>query len=122
MYVIGVCRSDVSRLGVIHLAEIYKVPKGVRSRGRDKLNYVAAHHVETQSALEVVALETTAKAQAVLDASKVRTGASQVHHEAHDVDHYVVLESSQGFKDAYEVEFGHGAKAVAPLRKAGGFR
>lgn len=122
MCVIGAYRSGVGRSGVIRLAEIYKVPKGVRSQGRDKLNYVVAHHVETQAALEVVALEATAKGKAVLDTSKVRTGASQVHHEAHDVDHYVVLESSQGFKDAYEVEFGHGAKAVAPLRKAGGFR
>lgn len=121
MYVIGVCRSGVSRSGVIHLAEIYKVPKGVRSRGRDKLNYVVAHHVETQAALEVVALEATAKGKAVLDNSKVRTGASQVYHEAHDVDHYVVLESSHGLKDAYAIEFAHGDQAVAPLGKAGGF-
>lgn len=100
------------------MAEIYKVPKGVKTRGKDRLNYVAAHHVETKAALAVAADAIEGRAKAILDASRERTGESQIEHTVGDVDHHIWL--VDGGNAAIPIEFyGHkSGKAVSPLRKA----
>lgn len=63
------------------MAEIYKRPKGVNVRvrgGGDALYAVVARHVEVQAELESIGQRTAANAQRRLDASEVRTGASQI--------------------------------------------
>ena len=100
------------------MAEIYKRPQNVpiRLKGRDKLNFVVAHHAETQAELEVIAEATLARARGILDTdSKHRTGTSQIIHERGHVDHYITLVDEQ----AIDIEFDHqGRKAPSPLRKA----
>lgn len=100
------------------MAELYRTPKGMKTRGRDKLNYVAAHYVDTAAELRVHAEDIAGKAEGILNASRERTGASQIEHTVGDVDHYITLTSATG--DAWQVEFAHGEQAVAPLRKAAG--
>lgn len=96
------------------MAEIYKIPKGTYSRGRDRLNYVVAHHVETQAELEIKASALAAKAESILAAHR-DTGASQITHERGKVDHYVVLTDDH----AISIEYDHqGRKAPSPLRRA----
>lgn len=91
------------------MAEIYRVPEGVRTRGRDRLNYVAAHHVDTAAALELHAAAIFERAAAKL-ARHRDTGASQVVHERGDVDHYIVLVDD----NALAIEF----ETVGVLRQA----
>ena len=100
------------------MAEIYRVPRGVRTRGKDRLNYVAAHHVETLAALDAHAEATLKRAQAALDAnSDVRTGRAQIVLEKGEVDRYIVLQDEH----AVSIEYDHHnkrRKAPSPLRSA----
>lgn len=94
------------------LAEIYKVPHGVVSRGRDKLNFVAAHHRDTGAELDKHAEAVTQRAKAVLAAHRY-TGESRIEHTQGWVDHYVSLVS----EDAGYIEYAND-DAVAPLRRS----
>lgn len=94
------------------MAEIYKIPQGTFSRGRDRLNFVAAHHEETGARLEIEADAVFSRAAAVLKKHRY-SGESHILHERGDVDHYIVLES----EDAGYIEYAND-DAVSPLRKA----
>lgn len=97
------------------MAEIFKIPQGVKTRGKDRINYVAAHHIDTSAALEVHATAVFNRAVANLAAHR-GTGASHITHERGIVDHYIVLNDDA----AMSIEFGTDKikNPPSPLRKA----
>ena len=92
------------------MATIYRKPIGVRTRGRDRLNYVAAHHVVTAAMLTQEATPIYLRAKAILAAHR-DTGTSSIEHTVGDVDHYISIVDPQG--DAPYIEH-----TVSPLRKS----
>lgn len=97
------------------MAEIFKIPPGVKTRGKDRINFVAAHHVDTKAALETHATALFNRAAANLTAHR-DTGAARITHERGIVDHYIVLNDDA----AMSIEFGTDKikNPPSPLRKA----
>lgn len=94
------------------MAEIYRVPQGVKSRGRDRLNYVVAHHYETNAMLKILAKPIAARAKAILEAHR-ETGQSEIYLSKGDVDYYITLDDTKGGNNAGYIEH-----RVSPLRGA----
>ena len=81
------------------MAEIYRRPKGVGVRvkgGGDPLYAVVARHAEVQAELEAVGQSAAAIAQRILDASEVRTGASQIMLTRGQTDRHINLIDAHG--------------------------
>ena len=94
------------------MAEIYRVPQGAKSRGRDRLNYVVAHHAKTDAMLKLVATPVYERAKAILGAHR-DTGLSEIQFGKGDVDYYITLDDTKGGNNARGIEH-----RVSPLRGA----